>query len=167
MESSTKHIDAASEVDVPPRSWSRILSAAEVVAAELFPDSSVALRFVSDYSIQRLNRDFRAVNSATDVLSFPASDPGDRDDAAVGQRQSNVAIAEKHAGDIALSWETAQRQARTNGNSVEDECIALLAHGLLHLAGYEHESDEADAEMQRRTSELLRLVGVEIKVYGH
>ncbi|MCC7477156.1 rRNA maturation RNase YbeY [bacterium] len=158
VETSTKHLDASSEVDVPPRSWSRLVGAAEQIAASLFPGQTVALRVTGDESIRRLNREFRAVDRPTDVLSFPAN----ADAAGPGSEAADL-----HAGDIALSWETAQRQARSNGNSVEDECIALITHGLLHLAGFDHETDAEEARMQRRADELLAGLGLRLRVYGH
>jgi probable rRNA maturation factor len=148
MESITRHLEASSDADVPPRSWSRIVDAAEALAAHLFPAGTVALRVMDDAAIRTLNRDFRNVDAATDVLSFPAHSAG-------------------HVGDLALSWETTLRQAAANGNTPEDEAVALLAHGLLHLAAYDHDTDAAEARMHARTLELLRLVNVEVDSFGH
>jgi probable rRNA maturation factor len=148
LESTTRHLEASSAEDVPPRSWERIVSAAETMAARLFPDGTAGLRAVSDAEIRELNLRFRGLDQATDVLSFPAD-------------------VSAHAGDIALSWETTLLQAQANGNSPEDEAIALVAHGLLHLAGYDHESDVADARMHAATLELLRLVNIKVKHFGH
>jgi probable rRNA maturation factor len=119
------------------------------MSSGLFPGRSVALQIVDDEAIRKLNRDYRNVDRSTDILSFP-------DEA-----------GSIHAGDLALSWPTAQLQARANGNSVEDECIALVAHGLLHLAGYTHDTDEDDAAMQRRTLELLAAQGINLTTFGH
>ena len=148
LESTTRHLEASSGEDVPARSWERIASAAEAMAARLFPESRVALRAVSDAEIRSLNRRFRAVDQVTDVLSFPASDLS-------------------HAGDVAFSWDTAKRQAVANGNSPEDEAIALIAHGLLHLAGYEHETDADDACMHAATLDLLKHANVKVTTFGH
>ena len=92
-------------------------------------NSSVTVAFVSDKKIRELNRQFRRIDKATDVLSFP-SDSGDGD-----------------LGDIAISIETAARQAKQNGLTIEGEIAQLLLHGLLHLAGYDHETD--NGEMNR------------------
>jgi len=78
----------------------------------------------SDKAIRRLNRRFRGKNKATDVLSFPA-EPG----------------PEKLAGDLAISVETARRQAAEHRHSLNVEIEVLMLHGLLHLAGYDHEAD--------------------------
>jgi probable rRNA maturation factor len=149
LESTSRHLEASSAEDLPPRSWSRIVAAAESMAAQLFPNGSVALRVVGDGEIRGLNKKYRDVDAATDVLSFPDEDGG------------------AHIGDIALSWDTTLRQAQANGNAPEDEAIALIAHGLLHLAGHDHDTDTADARMHAATLELLRSVSVEVGSFGH
>ena len=99
----------------------------------------VTVLLTSDAAIRSLNRRFRGKNKATDVLSFP-SDAG-----APGP--------EKIAGDLAISVPTAQRQAAEQGHSLSTEIKVLILHGLLHLAGYDHEADAG--EMARR-ERLLR-----------
>ncbi len=104
----------------------------------------VAVLLAGDRTLRRLNRDFRGKNKPTDVLSFPAP--------------SEFAAA--HAGDIAISLETAQRQAHAHGHTLRDEVRVLLLHGLLHLAGFDHETDTG--QMAEREAELrtrLRLPG--------
>src|SRR5215470_9664653 len=100
------------------------------------PDSSVTVAFVSDKKIRALNRQFRGIDKATDVLSFP-SDSGD------GQ-----------LGDIAISIETAARQAIQSGLTLNGEIAQLLLHGLLHLSGYDHETD--NGEMNRLELKLRK-----------
>ena len=97
--------------------------------------SSVTIAFVSDRSIRKLNQQFRGVNKATDVLSFPADEPDS-------------------LGDVAISVETAAKQAKENGLSLNDEIAQLILHGLLHLSGYDHETD--DGEMNRLELKLRR-----------
>lgn len=84
-----------------------------------------AVVVASDAALRRANAQFRAKRSATDVLSFP--------DGAQGR-----------LGDILISAQRAQRQAREYGHRVEDELKLLILHGLLHLLGYDHESDQGD-----------------------
>ena len=91
----------------------------------------------TDAAIRKLNRQFRGKNKATDVLSFPAEGIG----------------AEEIAGDLAISVTTARRQAVEQGHSLSTEIKVLILHGLLHLAGYDHETD--DGQMARR-ERLLR-----------
>ena len=89
-----------------------------------------------DPALRRLNRRFRGKNKPTDVISFPAPPE----------------IAAQHAGDLAISVETAQRQAEEQGHSLRDEVRVLLLHGLLHLSGMDHETDKG--EMASREAEL-------------
>jgi probable rRNA maturation factor len=93
----------------------------------------------SDETIRSLNRRFRGKNKATDVLSFPAD--------------TGTPGPEEIAGDLAISVPTARRQAAEQGHSLSTEIKVLLLHGLLHLAGYDH---EADAGQMARRERLLR-----------
>lgn len=81
-----------------------------------------------DRELRRLNRQFRSKNKATDVLSFPAP----------------VELVDQHAGDLAISLETAARQAAEHGLTLRDEVRILLLHGILHLAGFDHEIDDGE-----------------------
>jgi probable rRNA maturation factor len=144
-------VETSSDVEIPERSWADICSAARIIATKLFPDKIVALKVVSEQRIAGLNRDYRGIDAATDVLSFP---PG-----AAEQRG--------HAGDIALCWRVVERQARQNGNSIEAEAVALFTHGLLHLAGFDHDTLEAAKLMDARTRQLSREAGYPVRAYGH
>ncbi len=101
----------------------------------------VDVLLAGDGTLRRLNRQFRGKNKATDVLSFPALAVADGGDARL-------------AGDIAISVETAERQAEAFGHTLRDEVRVLLVHGLLHLQGMDHETDEG--EMAAREQELRR-----------
>ena len=90
--------------------------------------SSATIAFVSDKSIRKLNQLFRGVDKATDVLSFPADEAN-------------------NLGDVAVSVETATAQAKENGLPFDNEIAQLILHGLLHLSGYDHETD--NGEMNR------------------
>jgi probable rRNA maturation factor len=101
----------------------------------------VTVLLTTDAAIRKLNKHFRGKNKATDVLSFPAEGP---------MRGSG---AEVIAGDLAISVTTAMGQAAEQGHSLSTEIKVLVLHGLLHLAGYDHEVD--DGKMARR-ERLLR-----------
>jgi probable rRNA maturation factor len=103
---------------------SRFLGVAQA-AVGLHGEVDVLL--AGDRTLRRLNREFRGKDKATDVLSFPAAD-----------------FAGDHAGDLAVSVETAARQARAQGHTLRDEVRVLLLHGLLHLAGMDHEADHGE-----------------------
>jgi probable rRNA maturation factor len=98
----------------------------------------VEVLLADDLTLRRLNKEFRGKNKSTDVLSFPTP----------------AEIANVHAGDLAISLETAARQADLYGHTLRDEVRILLLHGLLHLAGEDHETD--DGEMAIREAELRR-----------
>ncbi len=96
----------------------------------------VDVLLTTDTEVRRLNRQFRGKNKATDVLSFPAEAiPG-------------VPAKDLHAGDIAISINTATRQAAEHGHTLDTEVRVLLLHGLLHLVGMDHETD--GGEMRER-----------------
>jgi probable rRNA maturation factor len=118
------------------RTFGRFLSEAQI-AVRL--QGQVTVLLTSDEAIRSLNRRFRHKNKATDVLSFPAD--------------GTVPGAEQIAGDLAISIPTAARQAAEQGHSLSTEIKVLILHGLLHLAGYDHEADAG--EMARR-ERLLR-----------
>lgn len=88
----------------------------------------VEVLLTSDAELRRLNKAFRGKNKATDILSFPTP----------------AEIADEHAGDLAISLETAARQAAEHGHTLVDEIKILLLHGLLHLDGEDHETDSGE-----------------------
>lgn len=100
-------------------------------------EGAVEVLLTSDAEIKRLNKAFRGKNKATDVLSFPAPEE-----------------FEGVAGDLAVSLDTAAKQAAEHGLSLKDEVRILLLHGLLHLAGEDHETDSG--EMAAREIELRK-----------
>jgi probable rRNA maturation factor len=96
----------------------------------------VEVLLTSDAELKRLNRTFRGKNKATDILSFPTPPE----------------VSAHHAGDLAISLETAARQAAEYGHSLPEELRILILHGLLHLAGLDHETDSG--EMAAREAQL-------------
>jgi probable rRNA maturation factor len=110
-------------------------------AVEEAEGRSFAAALVSDDRIRQLNQIFRGKDSATDVLSFP-------------HESTEFDPREDFLGDIVISAETAQRQASDNGLTLENEIRQLIVHGLLHLCGYDHETD--DGEMDKRELALRK-----------
>lgn len=119
-----------------PRTLARFLAAAQ---QSVGLRGQVSVLLTTDAEIRRLNRTFRGINRPTDVLSFPAAD--------------SPAGEEPIAGDLAISFATARRQAGEHGHSSLVEIKILILHGLLHLAGYDH---HADAGQMDRRERLLR-----------
>lgn len=107
----------------------------------------VSVLLTTDAAIRRLNRQFRGKNKATDVLSFPAAMPSQ-----VSKARPGTPRIQEIAGDLAISIPTARRQGEERGHSLTIEIKVLMLHGLLHLAGYDHETDEG--EMARREQKL-------------
>ena len=109
-------------------------------------DAGVTIVFVSDHAMRALNRRWRGKRGTTDVLSFPAS-------------QSKF---EKHEGlrlgDVVISVEQAARQAKENGLTFDREIAQLILHGLLHLCGYDHETDKG--EMNQLELRVRRKLGI-------
>jgi probable rRNA maturation factor len=104
-----------------------------------------AVAFVSDRRMKELNSFFRRKDSTTDVLSFRhEADEFEKD-------TSNL-------GDVVISAEQAARQAQENGLSLENEIKQLILHGVLHLCGYDHETDSG--EMNGRELELRDKLGI-------
>jgi probable rRNA maturation factor len=95
----------------------------------------VEVLLTSDAELKRLNKAFRGKNKATDILSFPTP----------------AEIADEHAGDLAISLETAARQAAEHGHTLADELKILLLHGLLHLDGEDHEIDSGEMAARELT----------------
>ena len=108
---------------------------------------SVTLVLVGDAAMRRMNRDWRGQDYATDVLSFPADDDGPR-----------VRGQQRHLGDIVIATGVAARQAREAGHGYGTELKVLALHGLLHLLGYDHETDEG--QMRRAEARLRRKGGL-------
>jgi probable rRNA maturation factor len=126
----------------------------------------VDVLITSSAQIRRLNRRFRGQNTATDVLSFPSGDGKIHHGGAETPRNSFSKFfvpsclrgGRCAAGDIAISAEIGAHNARRLGHSPADELKILILHGLLHLAGYDHETDAG--EMARKERRLRRALGL-------
>jgi probable rRNA maturation factor len=111
-------------------------------------DSVLTVTFIRDRAMRRLNRDYRGIDGPTDVLSFAYYEEGE----AVVRNET------RHIGDVVISVETAERYARESGLSFDREIEHLVIHGALHLAGYDHETDNGEMnKMERKLrKELLK-----------
>ena len=123
---------------------------------EIEDDCELSVTFCDNEEIRELNRRFRNIDRATDVLSFPLFDD-DGMDAHVEELQCML-------GDVVLSLERALEQAVEYGHSFEREVAFLTVHSVLHLLGYDHETSEADeTDMRRRQSEIMERMGLAVK----
>ncbi len=102
----------------------------------------LSIVLASDDVIRALNRDYRRLDAATDVLAFAM-----REGAA-------AAVSPLVLGDVVISLHTARRQARSRGVALLDEVTTLLAHGLLHLVGFDHRDAREERRMKARTDLL-------------
>lgn len=117
--------------------------------------AEINIRLVSDAEIRRLNKMYRKKDKPTDVLSFPVAHRR----TAVRWVYSLPAVGKfQQLGDIAISPATARRYARQHGRSCIGEMRILLLHGVLHLLGYDHETD--NGEMDRLESRLRERLGL-------
>jgi probable rRNA maturation factor len=99
----------------------------------------IAILITSSASIRLLNRDFRGKDKPTDVLSFPSAAKG-------------------LAGDIAISAQIAKKQAKALGHTLATELKVLILHGMIHLAGHDHESDDGEmAALEAKLRAKLKL----------
>ena len=133
-------------------------TAEKVIEAMNYPKGlEVAIDFVSEKEIKRLNNEFREIDRVTDVLSFPSfqlsvGEVLDTDDDMVLMfKQDNGFI---HFGDMALCLKQTKRQAKEFGVSVESEIKKLVIHSMLHLMGYDHIED-SDYEIMKKEEERL------------
>jgi len=111
-------------------------------------DAVLTVTFIRDRAMRRLNRDYRGIDGPTDVLSF-----------AYHEGEEAPACDEtSHIGDVVISVETAGRYARELGLGFDREIELLVIHGALHLAGYDHETDNGEMNSLERKlrKELLK-----------
>lgn len=101
----------------------------------------LSVLLVDDSEIRELNRKYLGRDRPTNVLAFPMEGP-----------------QPFPLGDVVISTETAEREARERGVSLEEEMALLLAHGVLHLIGYDHEGDKEEALMRVKEEEILRVI---------
>lgn len=139
------------DISVSAAVWSRFPEAEQVIrravaasesAFENCDDcaSDVSVLLCDDEEIRRLNRRWRGKDSSTNVLSFPTPD--------------GVARL-THLGDIAIAFETVDREAREERKTFADHLSHLTVHGYLHLVGFDHEVDEEAEEMESLEREIL------------
>jgi probable rRNA maturation factor len=127
---------------------------AKVIRELGLDDESVAICLINDTEMARLNGQYRNKRRTTDVLSFPAEERRRPSSLQSGVRK----LRGSFLGDIAISPVVARRNARTFGRRFEDELQILTLHGILHLLGYDHETDRG--EMSRVETRLQRRLGI-------
>jgi probable rRNA maturation factor len=109
--------------------------------------TELAIVLTDDSAIRVLNRDWRGIDAATNVLSFPTKN-------ASGEHLG------KHLGDIVLAFETIAREARSERKLLAHHVAHLVVHGFLHLVGHDHESDEDALAMEQAERKILRRLAI-------
>ena len=139
-----------------------------IMSVEEAEGCEIAVAFVSDRRMKELNKFFRGKDSTTDVLSFP-HEPDEFEESgessklqfADQNKHSKLKFAghkKRFLGDIVISVEQAKKQAEENGLTLEAEIKQLMLHGVLHLCGYDHETD--NGEMNERELRLRDKLGL-------
>jgi probable rRNA maturation factor len=131
-------------------------------------ERELSVLLTDDAFIRGLNQEHRGKDRPTDVLAFPLDEDvdGGKPAGPLPEKQGKKHVprartaqrqpADPMLGDVIISLDTAARQARERRHSLMDEVCFLLAHGLLHLVGYDHETDEQEREMDAQTKLLVR-----------
>ncbi len=122
-----------------------------------FNNAEVSVTFTDNEGIRALNAQYRGIDKATDVLSFPLTEFD-------GGEEPPVDEAEGALGDIVISLERARAQAEEFGHSFEREVAFLTVHSMLHLFGYDHvNSEEEELEMRKKQKQILISMGMGVK----
>ena len=117
--------------------------------------ASISVSFVDKAEIRRLNKEYRGVDKATDVLSFPAFESG-----AIPAEEELEEDEELALGDVVICEEVCRKQAEEYGHSEEREIIYLFVHSVFHLLGYDHETEDGKQDMRAREEGVMELLGI-------
>jgi len=133
--------------------WAGRIAQQTLKAEGVAPPYEVSLLFTDSETVQRLNRDYRGVDEATDVLAFSMLPPEEGDSSFVLPPDGVT-----HLGEVIVCYPRAVEQAQEEGHSVDKELALLIIHGILHLLGYDHTQPEEEAKMRAREKELLEQI---------
>lgn len=122
---------------------------------EVEPGSELSVTFVSNERIREINKEYRGKDYPTDVISFSLEELGE------GELEISGGDMPRILGDIIISVKKAEEQASEYGHSFEREMGFLAVHGLLHLLGYDHETEEEEKVMFNRQKDLLNEFGLQ------
>ncbi|MDA8441143.1 MAG: rRNA maturation RNase YbeY [Peptococcaceae bacterium] len=113
------------------------------------PAGEASIVLIDDAHIQELNKSYRAMDCATDVLSFALMESNEAEPQILGLDEDHL------LGDVFISLETAQRQAIEYGHSLTREIVFLAVHGMLHLLGYDHQIESDTLIMRQKEEEIM------------
>lgn len=127
--------------------------------AEEEADIVVSLCFVDDAAIRQMNKQYRNIDQATDVLSFSMRESTE-DELEIQLELDEMPASEELLGDIIISMDTAKAQSEMYGHSLEREVGFLFIHGFLHLLGYDHQDEMAEKIMLAKQEQILEKAGL-------
>ncbi len=125
-----------------------VAAAVAIAGLRALPGSELAIIFADDITVRELNRRFRGKDTPTNVLSFPV------DDGSGGGPPGPL------IGDVVIAYETVHQESNEQALPFEDHLTHLIVHGLLHLFGYDHETDTDAALMEALETEILATLGI-------
>ncbi len=148
-----------------PKAADEIERVLQAASAQVLPGNklaaTVSVALMSDAEVRRLNRDYRAQDKPTNVLSFPALETDALAAFKSGRLPAGMPVGvEVELGDIVLALETVTAEASAQGKTVADHVRHLLAHGFLHLLGYDHDHEAAAELMEAAEVDILATLGV-------
>lgn len=144
----TIYYDGDESVAAEEKAWIEQALAAVLAREGLDQPGEVSISFVTDEAIRELNRDYRSQDKVTDVLSFPQYD------SLAEVRQADYLFL----GDIVINLDQLARQAAEYGHSLAREVSYLSVHSLYHLLGFDHQTDQAKAEMRAKEDYIMHLL---------
>lgn len=148
---------------VEDRNWrshrgiqARLTRAADAARRSAKLKGGFSILLADDKKLRALNRDFRRKDKPTNVLSFPAAGP----DFIHGRTAGRFASADAHRGDIAIAYGVTKKEAKAAGKAFADHASHLVVHGVLHLAGYDHERSQDAKVMEPLEVKILKRLGI-------
>ena len=144
--------DRQDKIDIKDELYEKIEDIVEeVLDYEGYSDDyDISISFVDNKEIHELNKQFRGVDRATDVLTFPM----------LSDEFEDVEYEEMSLGDIVVSLERALEQSIEYGHSFEREVCFLVCHSMFHLLGYDHDTDENTREMREKEEAVLTKLNI-------
>ena len=149
-------------LDLPPEGWVQDVAVRALIAGEAPAGSGVSVVFAGDEVVRELNREHRGLDETTDVLAFSFAHEGEY----YGDQDGKTSVDEMPGftlppgqpellGEVIVSYPQAVRQAAAAGRTVREELAVLLAHGVLHLLGYDHMEPDDEAVMKALETRVL------------
>lgn len=148
--------DGIDEGEPPSTAWVERVVHRTLDLVGIEDDCEVSVLLTNDARIQQLNFDYRGQDKPTDVLSFAL------------EEDSTCALppgCSRLLGDVILSLQTIERQAPSRHGGVPTECAWALCHGVLHLLGFDHETDAQDEEMRAKERDVLAQLGEAVQTW--